>query len=220
MLPMNSVISPDALLFQLRWRYATKKFDPGRTIAEQDWAALEEALILTPSSYGLQPWKFIVITDPAVKSQLPAISWNQRQVQDASHTVVFARRLDLTEEYIDRYLTRIAQVRGGTVEGLAGFRKMLVGSLVPPPADFNLQHWAALQCYIALGNFMTSAAMLGIDTCPMEGIVPAKYDELLGLAPKGYATVVVGCAGYRAADDKYASVPKVRFQREELIERI
>ncbi len=217
---MPSVVAPDALLSQLRWRYATKKFDPARKIPEQDWETLEEALILTPSSYGLQPWKFVVITDPAVKAQLPEISWNQRQVQDASHTVVFARRLDLTEEYIDRYLSRIAQVRGGTVEGLAGFRKMLVGSLVPPPADFNLQHWAALQCYIALGNFMTSAALLGIDTCPMEGILPAKYDELLGLPAKGYATVVVGCAGYRAADDNHAGVPKVRFQREDLVERI
>ena len=217
---MTAVVSPAALLSQLRWRYATKKFDPARQIPEQDWLALEEALILTPSSYGLQPWKFVVITDPAVKAQLPAISWTQKQVVDSSHTVVFARRLDLTEEYIDRYLSRIAQVRGGTVEGLAGFRKMLLGSLVPPPADFNLQHWAALQCYIALGNFMTSAALLGIDTCPMEGIVPEKYDALLGLPAKGYATVVVGCAGYRAADDKYASVPKVRFQREDLIERI
>ena len=217
---MPGALSPDVLLAQLRWRYATKKFDPARKISEADWEALEEALILTPSSYGLQPWKFVVITDPAVKAQLPPISWNQRQVQDASHTVVFARRLDLTEEYIDRYLGRITQVRGGTVEGLAGFRKMLIGSLVPPPADFNIQHWAALQCYIALGNFMTSAALLGIDTCPMEGIVPAKYDELLGLPAKGYATVVVGCAGYRAADDKHASIPKVRFHRDDLIERI
>src|SRR5436190_20277097 len=116
--------APDALVSQLRWRYATKKFDPARKIAEADWAALEEALILTPSSYGLQPWKFVVITDPAIKTQLPAISWNQKQVQDASHTVVFARRLDLTEEYIDKYLGRIAEVRGGSVESLAGFRKL------------------------------------------------------------------------------------------------
>jgi len=217
---MNNLLSPDALVSQLRWRYATKRFDTARKIPDQDWAALEEALILTPSSFGLQPWKFVVITDPAMKAQLPAISWNQKQVQDASHTVVFARRLELTEEYIDRYLTRIVEIQGGTVESRAGFRKLLVKSLVPPPADFNLQHWAALQCYIALGNFMTSAAMLGIDTCPMEGIVPAKYDELLGLTAKGYATVVVGCAGYRSADDKYASVPKVRFAREEMIERI
>jgi nitroreductase len=217
---MPAAISPDALLAQLRWRYATKRFDPARIIPERDWAALEEALILTPSSFGLQPWKFVVITDPAVKAQLPAISWNQKQVLEASHTVVFARRLDVTEEFIDRNIRRIVEVRGGTVEGLAGFKKMLMGSLVPPPVGFDLQNWAALQCYIALGNFMTSAAVLGIDTCPMEGIVPAKYDELLGLTAKGFATVVVGCAGYRSADCKYASVPKVRFPAEEVIERV
>lgn len=217
---MSSAISPDALLSQLRWRYATKKFDPARMIPERDWAALEEALILTPSSFGLQPWKFVVITDPAVKAQLPAISWNQKQVLEASHTVVFARRLDMTEEFIDRNIRRIVEVRGGTVEGLAGFKKILMGSLVPPPTGFDLQNWAALQCYIALGNFMTSAAVLGIDTCPMEGIVPAKYDELLGLTAKGFATVVVGCAGYRSTDCKYASIPKVRFPAEEVIERV
>ncbi|MFN0018987.1 MAG: NAD(P)H-dependent oxidoreductase [Pirellulaceae bacterium] len=217
---MPTAISPDALLSQLRWRYATKRFDPTRKIPDQEWRTLEEALILTPSSFGLQPWKFVVITDPAVKAQLPAISWNQRQVLEASHTVVFARRLDVTEEFIDRNIRRIVEVRGGTVEGLAGFKKMLMGSLVPPPAGFDLQNWAALQCYIALGNFMTSAAVLGIDTCPMEGIVPAKYDELLGLTAKGFATVVVGCAGYRSADDKYASAAKVRFPAEEMIERV
>src|SRR5947208_15109694 len=116
---MPAVVAPDALLSQLRWRYATKKFDPVRPIPEQDWAELEEALILTPSSFGLQPWKFVVITDPAVKAQLPAISWNQKQVLEASHTVVFARRLDVTEEFIDRNIRRIVEVRGGTVEGLA-----------------------------------------------------------------------------------------------------
>src|SRR2546430_16393086 len=167
---MAAAVSADALLFQLRWRYATKKFDPARQIPEKDWEALEEALILPPSAYGLQPWKFVVITDPAVKAQLPAISWNQKQVQDASHTVVFARRLDLTEEYIDRYLSRIAQVRGCTVEGLAGLRKLPLGSLLPPPADFNLQPLGALPCYIALGNFLTAAGMLGVHTLPMEGI--------------------------------------------------
>ena len=106
------------------------------------------------------------------------------------------------------------------VESLAGFRKVLMTSLVPPPDGFDIQHWAGLQAYIALGNFMTSAAMLSIDTCPMEGIVPEKYDELLGLPSEGYGTVVVCVAGYRAADDKYAALPKVRFAAEEVVRRI
>jgi nitroreductase len=96
----------------------------------------------------------------------------------------------------------------------------MIGTLVTPAANFNVKHWAALQTYIALGNFMTAAAMIGVDTCPMEGIEPAKYDELLGLPKEGYSTIVACAAGYRAADDKYAKQPKVRFRDEEVIRRI
>ncbi len=213
-------ISSETLLEQLRWRYATKNFDPTRTIPAEDWRALEEALVLTPSSFGLQPWKFFVITNPQIKAQLLPLSWGQKQVLEGSHVVVFARRSDLTAEDIERYLQRMVEVRGGTLEALGGFRKMLIASLVPPTNGLNIAHWAALQCYIALGNFMTSAALLGIDTCPMEGIDPAKYDELLGLRAQGYHTVVVCVAGYRKEDDKYARLPKVRFATEEVIQRL
>jgi nitroreductase len=213
-------LSNEALLTQLRWRYAVKKFDPARKIPADDWRALEEVLVLTPSSWGLQPWKFFVVSDQALKDQLVPISWNQRQLADCSHVVVFAIKKDLATTDIDRYLERMAEVRGGPVEQLAGFRKVLVGSLAPPPPDFDLNEWATRQVYIALGNFMTSAAVLGIDTCPMEGIEPAKYDELLGLGERGYATAVVCVAGYRAADDKYASMPKVRFKHEDVVEHL
>jgi nitroreductase len=111
-------------------------------------------------------------------------------------------------------------VRGVAVESLAGFKKMVMGSLVPPPPTVDIHHWAALQAYIALGNFMTSAAMLGIDTCPLEGIVPEKYDELLGLPSEGLGTVVVAVAGYRAPDDRYAVLPKVRFRAEDVVQTI
>lgn len=213
-------ISGETLLEQLRWRYATKNFNPTRTIPAEDWRALEEALVLTPSSFGLQPWKFFVITNSQIKAQLVPLSWGQKQVLEGSHVVVFARRSDLTAEDVERYLQRMVEVRGGTLEALAGFRKMLLASLVPPANGLNIAHWAALQCYIALGNFMTSAALLGIDTCPMEGIDPAKYDELLGLRAQGYHTVVVCVAGYRKEDDKYARLPKVRFATEEVIQRL
>lgn len=211
-------VSNETVLRQLQWRYATKKFDATRRISHEDWSTLEQSLILTPSSYGLQPWKFVVITDQAVKDQLPPISWGQRQVAEASHVVVFAIRRDLSEADIDRYLARIVEVRGGTIETLGGFRKMLVGGL--RPEKMNLNHWASLQCYIALGQFMATAAMLGIDTCPMEGIDPAKYDEVLGLSDLGYATAVACVAGYRASDDKYASIPKVRFKADDVVLRI
>ena len=213
-------VSNETLLQQLRWRYAVKKFDPSRKISAEDWQTLEQALVLTPSSFGLQPWKFVVVTDQTTKEKLVSASWNQRQVADASHVVVFTVRQPLTESDVDRHVARTAEVRNVPVESLAGFKKMMMGSLVPPPEGFDIHHWAALQAYIALGSFMTAAAMLGIDTCPMEGIVPAKYDELLNLTQEGYGTVVVCVAGYRAPDDKYAALPKVRFQPDDVMRRV
>lgn len=211
--------SPQDVLQQLQWRYAAKGFDTTKTIPADVWQVLEQSLVLSPSSFGLQPWKFWVVTDPAVKEKLPAISWNQRQVAQASHVVVMAIRKNLSEADVERLIVRTSEVRGTPVESLAGFRKMMLGSLVPPKG-FDINEWAARQVYIALGVFMTAAAMLGVDTCPMEGILPAKYDELLGLPEQGYATCVVCAAGYRAADDKYASQPKVRFATETVVTRI
>jgi nitroreductase len=210
-------VSRELLLHQLKWRYATKKFDPARKISAEDWQVLAEALVLTPSSFGLQPWKFWVVTSSELKAQLLPLSYKQTQVVDGSHVVVLAARRNLAEVDVDRYLTRISEIRGVAVEHLAGFRKTMIRALVPPPAGFDINDWAAKQVYIALGNFMTAAAVMGIDTCPMEGIEPAKYDELLGIAEQGYGTVVACVAGYRAADDKYANTPKVRFATEDVI---
>jgi nitroreductase len=211
-------VSNETVLQQLNWRYATKKFDPARKITAEDWTTLEQSLVLAPSSFGLQPWRFIVITDPEVKASLKGISWGQQQVVDGSHVVVFAIRQDLSADDIDRYVARTAEVRGSTIEALAGFRKMMVGALQGGRIDLN--HWAALQVYIALGQFMATAAMMSIDTCPMEGINAAQYDELLELPDQGYATSVACVAGYRAPDDKYAQLPKVRFKTEDVVVRI
>ena len=211
-------VSNETVLKQLQWRYATKKFDPEKRIPEEDWLTLEQSLVLTPSSFGLQRWRFVVITDHETKAQLPAISWGQKQLADASHVVVFTIRKNLSESDIDKYVARTAEVRGCTVETLAGFRRAMIGSLHGGKIDLN--HWASLQAYIALGQFMGTAAMMGIDTCPMEGIDTLKYDELLGLPEHGYATVVACVAGYRAADDKYAHIPKVRFKTDDVVVRI
>lgn len=208
---------PEELLTQLNWRYATKQFDSQRKIDPKTWAALEESLVLTPSSFGLQPWKFIVVKDPATRERLVPASWGQRQVADASHLVVFAIKSNLGEQDIETYVNRIAEVRGATRESLAGYRDMMVGSLIKSRDDVGRNSWAANQTYIALGNFLTSAAVLGIDACPMEGIEPAKYDEILGLDKKGLHTVVVATAGYRAASDKYAGQKKVRFPKSEVL---
>jgi nitroreductase len=213
-----STISGESLLQQLTWRYATKKFDSSKKISAADWAVIEQALVLTPSSYGLQPWKFIVVTDPALKTKLRPASWNQSQVEDCSHLVVLTAKQDITEADVDRFIARIAEVRGATVESLAGYKGYMVGDLVKGSRHAIIQEWAARQTYIALGNLMTSAALLGVDACPFEGIEPAKYDEILGLKGSGFTTISACPLGYRAADDKYASVPKVRFEAKVVVE--
>jgi nitroreductase len=200
----------------LTWRYATKRFDPKRRIPDATWQALEEALVLTPSSFGLQPWRFIVITDPALKQQLVPHSWNQTQVAECSHHVVFAAKRQISEADIDHFVAAIAASRNVGVEAIAPYRKMIAGAVNGPLKGIH-QEWNTRQAYIALGNFMTSAALLGVDTCPMEGLVPAEYDRVLGLTD--YATCVACAAGYRAADDKYATIPKVRFPAAEVVIR-
>ena len=123
----------------------------------------------------------------------------------------------MSEADVDHYMARTAEVRGAPVASLDFFKQMLMGDIVNGPRSQRQLEWSSLQTYIALGNFMTSGALLGIDTCPMEGIDPAKYDELLDLPAKGYRTVVACAAGYRAAADKYAAAPKVRFPASELL---
>ena len=211
-------VSNDVIEKQLEWRYATKVFDSTKVIPETDWKTLERALVLTPSSFGLQPWKFFVVTDPAKRALLKPASWGQSQIVDASHLVVFAIRKNLSESDIERFVARTAEVRGTTVESLESYRQMMVGSLSKPSIDINA--WASRQVYIALGFFMSTAALLGIDACPIEGFEPAKYDEILGLSALGYGASVVAAAGYRSGSDKYATLPKVRFKAEDVITHI
>jgi nitroreductase len=208
--------STSSVLEQLRWRYAVKKFDPARKIPAETWSALEQAVVLAPSSYGLQLLKYVVITDAALRERLKAVSWNQPQITDASHLIVFCHRTTVTEADVDRFVARIAEVRGVTTESLAGYRQMMMGTT---RAGFPALEWAARQAYIALGVFLTSAAVIGVDACPMEGFENEKYDDILGLKDQGYASAVIATAGYRAADDPYAAAAKVRFPVEQMIVR-
>jgi nitroreductase len=212
-----SIITSEQLLRQLNWRYATKQFDPQRKISPSDWSALEESLVLTPSSFGLQPWKFVIVNNPVLREKLVGVSYGQRQVVDASHLVVFALKKNFSEADVVAYVQRTAEVRALPVEKLAGYRDMMVGSLFKARDAAARAVWATLQIYIALGNFLTCTALLGIDACPMEGIDPAKYDEILGLDALGLGTVVVATAGYRAANCKYAALKKVRFAKNDVI---
>jgi len=217
---MSALISEKQLLQALQWRYATKTFDPNRKLPVATWTALQAALALSASSYGLQPYQFIVVNDPATRAKLLPHSWNQRQVVDASHFIIFAARTTMTDVEIDKFIDRISTVRGTSTESLAGYRQMMAGGLLSEAGKVRAPQWAARQTYIALGNLLTSAALLGVDACPMEGFVPVEFDKILGLPAQGFTAVVCCALGYRSADDKYATAPKVRFPTHELIRTV
>jgi nitroreductase len=206
------------ILSALNWRYACKVFDPAKIIPAETWAQLEASLVLTPSSFGLQPWKFIVIQDRELREKLVPHAWNQRQIADCSHLVVMTVPKVLSIEHVDANIARIIEVRGGSADGLLSFRKMVLGFRDGLEAKGGLEQWAKLQTYIALGQFMLAASLLGLDTCPMEGFVPAKFDEILGLEKEGRTAAVLCPVGYRSADDRYAGLPKVRFEAKDVIE--
>lgn len=212
------VLTPADLLAAQRWRYATKSFDPSRRIPADQWQALEDTLVLTPSSYGLQPWRFLVVDDPALRRQLRPHSWNQSQITDCSHLVVLLAKRTITPADADRFVAAIAAARGQEPADLAPYRQMIQVDLIEGPRAAEIDCWAANQLYIALGNLMTSSALLGIDTCPIEGFSPAEYDRILDLEGSGYRSRVVCACGYRSPDDKYASLAKVRYPASELIE--
>ncbi len=213
-------IDTSTVLQHLNWRYATKLFDPSRKISDADWKSLEEAIVLTPSSYGLQPWRFYVVTDQAVKEQLSVHSWGQKQPAMCSHLLVLTAKKRLGEAEIGNFVSRTAEVRGVPADSLAGYRQIMIQTMSSLAGENRIDDWAQNQVYIALGAFMTIAAMMNIDTCPMEGIDRAKFDEVLKLKDTGYATVVACPAGYRAAGDKYAHLPKVRFKHADVIHRV
>ena len=216
---MSGHTSPGALLARLTWRYSTKRFDPARTIAADVWSALEDALVLSPSSFGLQPWKFVVVDDPALREQLRAASWNQAQITEASKLVVFLGQRSIGASDVDRYVARVSEVRGTPLASLDGLRKTLVGFVTNSQVSKDLAGWNAHQVYIALGQFIVAAAMLGVDTCALEGIDTAAYDRLLGFDGSPFTTLCVCTAGHRLETDKYATATKVRYPKDQVIER-
>jgi nitroreductase len=213
-------ISNEQLLEALSWRYATKLFDETKKIPDDIWETLQRALILTPTSYGLQPYKFIVMTDAEKRAELLPHSWQQKQVVQCSHYVVFTARTKLTEADVDHWIQHLAEVRKVPRESLNLYRGSMLGDVVHGLRGGIAHEWATRQAYIALGNLMTCAALLGVDACPMEGFAPAEYDRVLDLENSGYASVVNCALGYRSEKDKHATMPKVRFDASELIRKI
>lgn len=217
----NGYVTNEQLLEQLHWRYAVKRFDTERRISESDWETLEKALLLAPSSYGLQPWKFYVVTDPEVKKQLRAQSYDQPQIVECSHLVVISALKDADAEAIERLLDRIIEVRGTPPEELEVLKNMMHGSQKTAREQGVLNDWSARQCFIALGFLLSSAALRGIDACPMEGFVPEKYDEILGIEDEGYFSVVACALGFRDLENDWlGKLEKVRYDASDVIKRI
>ena len=216
----NSDLTPEQIIQRLNWRYATKKFDPKQKISNNDWYALEQSLVLAPSSFGQQPWKFFVIRNPQLRQQLQKHAWDQSQVADASHLVVLAIKQDIDTDDVDRYIDRVSQVRDTPKDKLSGLENAIKGYLQDPPFPLQIDAWSTRQVYLALGFLLYSSALLGIDACPMEGFVPAEYDEILGLKEKGYASKVLCALRYRSEEDKLAEQKKVRYETEEVVQYI
>lgn len=199
----------------LNWRYATKKFDTSKKVSEEDLEELLEAIQLSASSYGLQPYQILVIKNPELRIKLKAASFNQSQITDASHLLVFANLAEIDKVYVDSYLDNIAETRITKRKDLAGFEEMLDNTVLKfSPEEKN--QWAVNQTYIALGNLLSAAANFKIDSCPMEGFEADKFDEILGLKEKGLTTAVVATIGYRSQEDQLQHAVKVRKSKKEL----
>ena len=201
----------------LKWRYATKKFDKDKKISKDDIEEIIEAARLSASSFGLQPWKFIIITDAKLREELKKHSWNQSQVTDASHLIVLCSKKDIDEAYISRYIELIAKTRELPVSSLNEYKGMITGFAGNIEGD-KLNDWAKRQVYIALGTILLACAMKGIDTCPMEGFDNSAYDKILGLHGKGFTSAVLCAIGHRANDDSAAQFRKVRFPLNDVAE--
>lgn len=202
-------------LKSLDWRYATKKFNASKKLSDNQLELLLTAVQLAPSSYGLQPYKILVITNPEIKQQLKAAAYGQTQLTDASHIFVFARIKNFTTEHVDDFVANIVSTRGIESDTIQGYIDVMKGT-VNSRTEEELANWNARQAYIALGFLLETAAQNEIDTCPMEGFDAAKFDAILSLEDKNLTSVVIATVGFRAEEDSYQHYQKVRKSKEEL----
>ena len=205
------------LIEKLQWRYTTKKMDPAKSVPQDKVDRILEAIRLAPTSSGLQPFQVLVITNKAVREQIQPIAWNQSQITDGSHLLVFAAWDTYTAERINHIFDLTIDERGGANAGWEAHRTRLLTNYPPRSPEVNFAH-AARQAYIALGIALVAAAEEGVDSTPMEGFDPDKVDEILGLRALGLRSVLLLPLGYRAAEgDWLVNLKKVRRQREDFI---
>ncbi|WP_375323825.1 NAD(P)H-dependent oxidoreductase [Flagellimonas sp. GZD32] len=214
---MNTAIEDkvSTVLENRTWRYATKKFDAAKKVSEEDLNTLLEATRLSVSSFGLQPYHILVISDQETKEKLKPASWDQSQITDASHIIVFANFTDFGDELVDDYITNVSETRGIRLEDLNGYADFMKSKLTNLPTDFK-NTWTTKQAYIAFANTIQAAAELKIDACPMEGFEAEQYNEILGLTERNLSAAVVLPIGYRSEEDDTQHYAKVRKSKEEL----
>ncbi|NKI28085.1 NAD(P)H-dependent oxidoreductase [Arenibacter sp. 6A1] len=200
----------------LNWRYATKKFDVTKKIPSEDLELLTEAITLSPSSYGLQPYKVLIIEDQDLRKKLQPAAWGQSQITEASHLVVLANLTSFGEELVDDHLNNVSETRGIPSENLEGYATFMKSKVVTM-SDEDKATWTAKQAYIALGNLLSAAADLKIDACPMEGFDAVEFNDILGLNSKNLNTAVLATIGYRSEEDETQHYKKVRKSKENLI---
>ncbi|HUD93414.1 NAD(P)H-dependent oxidoreductase [Sphingobium sp.] len=208
------------LIDRLNWRYATKKMNPDKQVPEEKVERILEAVRLAPTSSGLQQFEVIVVTNKAVREKIRAIAWNQEQVTDASHLIVFAAWDNYTPERINHMFDLVNDERGFRNEGWEAYRQMLLSTYPQRDAQTNFEH-AARQAYVGLGIALTAAAFEEVDATPMEGFDPAALDEILELRARGLRSVAIMPIGYRADEgDWLVKLKKVRRPIEDFVSRL
>lgn len=200
----------------LKWRYAAKKFDPEKLLPAEKIEILKKAFNLTATSYGLQPLRLIVVQNKKVQEKLMKASYNQKQVSTASHVLVICIENKIGKDFIENYFKTVQDVRRTPDEVLHPFKESLIGDFEQKPVD-EVKIWATHQAYLVLGTLLTVCAVEEIDSCPMEGFEPQRYNEILELQKYGLEAVLSLPVGYRAEDDLFASLKKVRRPLEETI---
>lgn len=207
------------IIHKMKWRYATKKFDPTRKVSTADLAIIKEAVQLSVSSYGLQLYKVFVIEDQELRNKLKPISWNQGQITTASHLFVFCNYTEVKESDVFDFIRATAQSRNISFEQMKGYGDFIISKL-DEKSDIQKKCWLERQPYIALANLLMACADLNIDACPMEGFEPEEYNKVLGLNEKGLNACVIATIGYRHEDDQSYKYPKVRKPMDKLFEEI
>ena len=197
------------------WRYATKKFDSSKKISNEDLNILKEAIRLSSSSYGLQPYKILLIENPELRAEIQKAAWGQSQVVDASHLLVFANQITIKDSEIDSFIDNTSTTRGIEKEKLAGYQGFMKSKINEMSEDAK-NIWNSKQTYLALANLMNAAAELKIDVTPMEGFSPATVNEILGLNKLGLNASLLAPVGYRHDEDTTQHLKKVRKSNEEL----